>query len=496
MATDVRGISARSSEITVDPVQMQEILARALLPTAGSTVEVSECRVVSSRQHDGAGATVIVARRNRDESQGSVLYDLTLIDRKSGETSERRVTGLSLGGMRTRRLWESTRASVPADDQLSAGHLRPYAYVPELDLLLQVFPNDIRLPAVARLIPGADAEIAAALAGGLGPGEWQVTSWTAETIQYRPDIRAIIRLDIQFADEASGQQIDTRYYAKVYREAEPARLAFHVQSEIYDAVQRAGAGVSVAKPTAYIAGLNTTITSAIPGTSLSMLIREGGDVETAARSAARAMAAFHQLHASVPLRSSEEDLRHLRDAQDVLHSRRPDLDGQVTTIIDAVADSLATAPSQLVHGDLKPEHFLIDGNMVGLIDLDFSALADPITDVAYLMTLLGRLEERSRRWGEAAGVARRAFLDEYFLHVPASWRTRLGVHHAMMSVQKAGSLSQQAAPNGEEDLVASIISEGQALLTNPDATIQSPSFKRRPNRTANQRRNAPSSSDR
>jgi hypothetical protein len=121
-------------------------------------------------------------------------------------------------------------------------------------------------------------------------------------------------------------------------------------------------------------------------------------------------------------------------------------------------------------------------------------MADPITDVAYLITLLSRLEERSRRWGEAAGAARRAFLDEYFRHVPELWQTRLGVHHAMMSVQKAGSLSQKPDLDGE-DLVASVISEGLALLVNPDATTRSPTFKRRPNRTANQKRNVRSAAN-
>ena len=246
-------------------------------------------------------------------------------------------------------------------------------------------------------------------------------------------------------DGTSGQPVAKQYFAKVYREAEPARLSFQVQSAIYAAVQQADAGVSVAKPIALIEGLNTTITSAVPGTSLTTLIRESDDVETAARAAARAMAAFHQLQAPVPRRSTAEDLGQLRDAQILLHSRRPDLDEQVASIIDAVAASLATAPSQLVHGDLKPEHFLIEGGDVALIDLDFSAMADPITDVAYLITLLGKTEERSRRWGQAAGLARRVFLDEYFRHVPEEWRTRLGVHHAMMSVQKAASLSQKPA---------------------------------------------------
>jgi hypothetical protein len=64
----------------------------------------------------------------------------------------------------------------------------------------------------------------------------------------------------------------------------------------------------------------------------------------------------------------------------------------------------------------------------------------------------------------------------------------------MMSVQKAASLCQKPAAD-DDDLVASVISEGQALLTNPDATIRSPTFKRRPNRASAQRRNVSPSPD-
>ncbi len=480
--TEVRETSADPMGIAADPAQMRAILARALLPAAGPALHVADCRVVSSRHREDGRGTVIVSRRHRDESLGSLLYELSLKNLETGESSDHLVTGLTLGGMRTRRLWQSAHAS--SQRNLTAGSpLQHFAYVPELDLLLQVFPHDIRLPAIARLLPGPDAEVAERIVSDLGPGEWQVKSWRAEAIQYRPDQRAILRLAVQAADAASGRRIECQYYAKVYREGHHARQAFQSQVEVHQCIERAGAEVAVAKPVALIEDVNTTITGALPGIPLADLIREGVELETAVPSVARAVAAFHGLEASAPRRPIEEDLTQLREAQAAIASRRPDLSGLVADIVTTVTAGLSSSQTTLLHGDLKPEHILIDGDNVGLIDCDFIALGDPMVDVAFFVALLGKTEERSRKFGAAAGLARRLFLNEYFSHVPESWRPRLGLHHAMMSVHKAAGLTRKSTAEGP-DPVASVLREGAALLSSDGAYGRTPSFKRRPIRAS------------
>jgi aminoglycoside phosphotransferase (APT) family kinase protein len=133
----------------------------------------------------------------------------------------------------------------------------------------------------------------------------------------------------------------------------------------------------------------------------------------------------------------------------------------------------------LIHGDLKPEHLLLDGDRVALLDFDLIGMADPVTDVAHLMAFLSRAQDRARgkRDKQAPESASQVFCDEYFSHVPSSWRTRLALHHAATSIHKAVGMSRRLGPAGH-DQVQAVLQEGAALLTGASES-QAPSYKRR-----------------
>ncbi len=154
-------------------------------------MRVQECRIANTRRRDG--------------SRGTVQYDLRLEDPTTGHAWNQIVTGITFGGNRTRRAWESIRrsAALDADPEMRSA-LPPFAYVPELDLLLQVFPHDYRLPGLAQLIAGPPPELVSALIEELGPGDWELNSWEAETVQYRVDMRAIVRLTVGASDTSIG----------------------------------------------------------------------------------------------------------------------------------------------------------------------------------------------------------------------------------------------------------------------------------------------------
>jgi aminoglycoside phosphotransferase (APT) family kinase protein len=459
-----------SSVITAhDPEQMRVILQRHLQPSETAPFRVKECRVTNTRRRDG--------------SRGTTQYELRLEDVCTGHVWDQIVTGITFGGDRTHRVWESISQSTAArTDANSHSALPHFAYVPELDLLLQMFPHDLRLPALAKLMAGPTSELTPVLLAELGSGDREPLGWTADVVQYRVDMRAIVRLTVAATDSTTGRAGERQFYAKVYRDPEQGRRAYRAQSDLHEQANAVGQHLMVAKPIVYDEALRTLVTAAIPGTSLSKIVSRGQDSVDAVRSAARAIAEFHRLEVDAPPRLVEDELARLHEARQFLASARPDLADDVSAMEESVAAGLAGAPSALIHGDLKPDHILIDGDRVALLDFDLLGRADPIVDVAHLVAFLGKPQERSRSRREETTDMAQEFVDEYFTHVPGAWRARLPLYHAMTSIHKAVGLCRRRGSDGQQ-LVVEVLREGQAFLSGAgDGTV--PSFKRRLTRSA------------
>ena len=459
-----------SSLITAhDPEQMRPILQRHLQASEGATLRVQECRITNTRRRDG--------------SRGSTQYELRLEDASTGRVWNQIVTGITFGGDRTRRVWESiSQAAGARTDAAARSALPRFAYVPELDLLLQVFPHDLRLPALAELMSTPPPELVRSLLAEFGDGTWELLTWTANVVQYRVDMRAIVAVTVAATDAASGRGSDRQFYAKVYRDAEQGRRAYQAQSDLHRRLNAVGQHLTVAKPIVYDEALRTLVTAAIPGTSLSKIVRRDKDSIGAVRSAARAIAEFHRLDVDAPPRPIEEELARLHEARQFLATARPDLAEAVSAMVESVATGLAGASSALIHGDLKPDHILIGGDRVALIDFDLLGRGDPIVDVAHLVAFLGKPQERSRSRREETADTAQAFVDEYFDHAPDDWRARLPLYHVMTSIHKAVGLCRRRGTDSQQ-LVADVLREGQAFLVGAgDGTV--PSYKRRLTRSA------------
>lgn len=450
--------------IAHDPQLMRATLQRYLQGSEETSYQVQECRIANTRRRDG--------------SRGTTQYDLRMEDPATGHVWDQIVTGVSFEGDRTRRVWESIRqSSGPSATTTARPALPPFAYVPELDLLLQVFPHDHRLPGLARLIAGPPPELLPALMEEFGPGDWVLRSWDAATVQYRADMRAILLLTLEAANTIDGQTSTRQSYAKIYRDAEHGRRAHDAQSSLYENATAVRTHLVVAKPIVYADDLRTLVTEAVPGTSLSKIVRRGKDSGKSVRLAARAVAEFHQLDAIAPRRSLANEMARLQEAQVFLATARPDLASEVSSMVEVIAAGLAGAPATLIHGDLKPDHILIDGDRVALIDFDLLGIADPVGDVAHLLAFLGKPQERSRSRRDDSEDVAQVFVDEYFTHAPDSWRARLPLHHAMTSIHKAVGLCRRRGDE-RQGVVEDILREGQRFLENgADGSV--PSYKRR-----------------
>jgi tRNA A-37 threonylcarbamoyl transferase component Bud32 len=452
-----------------DPEQMRVILQRHLQVPEQASVQVQECRITNTRRRDGL--------------RGATQYELRLVDASTGHVWNQIVTGISFGGDRTRRAWETMSQTAGAPAKATARSTLPnFAYVPELDLLLQVFPHDLRLPALAGLMAGPPPELIPILLKEFGSEKQELLGWTADVVQYRVDMRAIVRLTVAAIDPATGQARQCQFYAKVYRDAEQGRRAYRAQADLYERAAEVGEYLVVAKPIDYDDVRRTLVTEAISGTSLSKIIRRGKDSVAAVRVAARAIAEFHRLDVAAPPRSIAEEIARLHEARQYLASARPDLADDVSAMVEVVNSGLTGAPLGLIHGDLKPDHVLVDGDRVALIDFDLLGRADPVVDVAHLVAFLGKPEERSRSRREETADTAQEFVDEYFRYAPDTWRARLPLYHAMTSIHKAVGLCRRRGAD-RQPLIEEILREGQAFLTSAaDGSV--PSYKRRLTRSA------------
>jgi len=364
-------------------------------------------------------------------------------------------------GGKTQRIWEKLRRSEPGQEIPDALRtFEPVSYVPDLDMLVQVFPYDHQLPALPLLMAGPPPDLEPLLLARFGPGDWRAEAWEVEPVRYHVIQRAALRLTARARDAATGRVEERRFYAKVYLEGERGgnlggEQTYQVLRELWEKAGAGGAGLTVGRPIAYLSGLRTLIQEEAPGTSLTRILRWEEEATPAVRKAARALAALHLDDIVVPQRRLlQDEIAKLERMRESLRSACPRLGPKVEEIVGAVVAGLEEVPPAPVHGDLKPDHILLDGDSVALIDFDKFVRADPILDVANVLFHLGRVSPRSHLSQDRPRAYAQAFVKEYFTHAPEAWRARLLPHCASNALKKAGIALRRQAPDWPDKVEA------------------------------------------
>ena len=412
-----------------DPIQMQAILQRRLLPAATPGYAVESCAVDFVRQAS-----------NRCLAQ----YTLQLREPGTDTLRSQMVTGVTYDENRGLRILKRIHRDDPGAMKPSATRALPaITYIPELEMLIQVFPYDHRLPALAALMTDPPPELAATLLAELGPGDWGIETWEAETLRYRVDMRAMVRLAVQAREAASGRAAQRRVYAKIYRDAEEGERGAALQQAMW-AHTSAAAPFRVARPIAYRDELRTLLLDEVTGITLLNILRRENEALPAVRRVARAVAALHLLPIDDVVAARErpprDELARLDDLAATIQATAPELRETVADIVRFIAAAFQDVPSAPTHFDLKPAHFLLDGDRVTILDFDKLVAADPLVDVTGLLAHFRkeRRESQRRQEGRTDAITR-AFAEEYFAHVPAAWAARFPACQAMALLLEAAS---------------------------------------------------------
>jgi hypothetical protein len=414
--------------VACDPRRMAELLRRHLRPRAGARID---------------GCT-LEEFRHRPEKRSVLRYRLAV----SGAPERQSwVTGAlyrpERGPGRARALAEKM-AAAPAAGSALDGPFDPVAFLPEVGMVVQVYPFDRRLPALPLLADGPTPELAAMLARAAGVERSDAHRWSSQRVRYRPELCAVFRYSL-----AAGGGVH-RFYVKLYSEGGAA------PSERRDG-GRIGP-FAVPRVVAELPELGALALSEVAGTPLDRLLVEGDGVR-AARVVGAALAAFN-LEAPPPERrlTAADERAGIERSQRMLDWARPDLAPAIARIAERAGAGLLDGPAFATHGDLKLDHVLLDDRRPALVDMDSCAAADPVLDPATLLARMFAAPFEHPVGRQAAHAAMDAFADAYFASVPAGWRERLGPHYAGALLEVGVSLFRRQVP-GWAGAVAALVDE-------------------------------------
>ena len=341
-----------------------------------------------------------------------------------------------------RRLGDRT----PADSAC----IGPVAYVPELDMLAQVYPVDRRLPALAALAGGPSAEVAAQLERDAGI---EHGSWASEPVRYRPGLGAVLRWSLA-GTAAEATRASAVYYAKLVADPDAELHALRAG--------RVVRGFTVPRVAMVLPGAHAMVLAEQGGTPLDLLVADG-DLP-AVRVAARALAAFN----TGPEPASRDHPREailagFRRAAATVACARPDLAATIGGVGAAIAVTLPDAPPGPAHCDLKPDHVLLGPNGPALVDLGSYAAADPVVDPATLLARLHGLPYEQGVRADRAAQATDAFAQEYFALVPSAWARRVSPLYAGALLELGSSLFRRQVP-GWPTAIEALVTEARRAL--------------------------------
>ncbi len=439
-------------EIAGDPGRMLEVFRSHLKPVSREPCQIRRC-------------TPFRFRYRQSTSRCVLQYTLRVVEPGTGRQWDQWVTGLVYAeNGEAERLWRQLRAEDPRREIPESWlTFEPVEFIPELRMLVEVFPYDRRLRNLGPVLGGAVRDIEPLLLARLGPGQWRVEKRDLEPTRYRTELGAALKYTLQTRDALSPRRETLRCYLKVYRD-QRGEETFQFLHSLSEKLANGQKLYSVVGPIGYLSELRTLVLEEAAGTSLQQILLDRHDPAPALRAVARAVAGLNQDDLGLTRRDSLTDqLDDVKLEAGLVQWACPHTRQDVQAITEAVLAGLEEVRPAPIHRDLKADHIFLSNDRVCFIDLDNVAMGDPVRDpahlYAYLVTRVG-LDALSL---ERARAAAAIFAEEYFAHVPTAWRERFPLHCAGALIEVAGGMFRRQERRWPERVVAAVQAAQTAL---------------------------------
>ena len=191
----------------------------------------------------------------------------------TGRRRDQWVTGLVYAGRgEAERLWHTLRGDNPRrgipERWLT---FEPVTFIPDLDMVVEVFPFDRRLPHLSQVLEEAALRVDPLLQRRLGPGRWQVLDRGLEPTRYRTELGAALRYTMTAQDARTGRIEEHVCYLKVYRDDRGA-ATWRLLQTFHDRARLRPAPFAVVAPIAYWRDLRTLVLEPALGTPLQRVL--------------------------------------------------------------------------------------------------------------------------------------------------------------------------------------------------------------------------------
>ena len=300
---------------------------------------------------------------------------------------------------------------------------RPLFHLPACEMVIWAFPNDRKLSSLASFTnhPQLQGQILPrVLEMEHGPG-WDIHHLTNDIVHYVPEHTCMFRMSLRISHKESRETRDVTLYGKTYSN-EIGAETYQFMQQLWNSEARRKNDLLIPQPLWYDHSLQTLWQSSLHGSPLTHYSLQHEHMNTWLTQAGKAVATLHQIplrglkriHTRDALAKLEEATQHLSG---IRASCGPALNHLVDELTRQVKD-LTPQPQVTLHGDLHRKNLFLQGETIGLIDLDSLGEGSALHDIGSFVASLYYRIVISEIPESAAKELITSFVDSYHAHSP------------------------------------------------------------------------------